>query len=35
MFEKKNIILKRLNNIKEPIILEFGVNRGGSTNFFF
>ena len=35
MFEKKNIILKRLNNIKDPIILEFGVNRGGSTNFFF
>jgi len=35
MFEKKNIILERLNNIKNPIILEFGVNRGGSTNFFF
>ena len=35
MFEKKNIILERLNNIKNPIILEFWVNRGGSTNFFF
>jgi predicted O-methyltransferase YrrM len=35
MFDKKEIILKRLNNIKNPVILELGVNRGRSTKIFF
>ena len=35
MFDKKNIILKRLSDIKNPVILELGVNRGRSTKIFF
>ncbi len=32
--EKNDYIKDKLYNFKNPIILEFGVNRGGSTKFF-
>jgi len=35
MFDKNKIIKEKLDTISNPTIFELGVNRGGSTNFFF
>ena len=35
MFDKNKIIEKKIKKIKNPTILELGVNRGRSTKRFF
>ena len=35
MFDKNKIIKEKLDTISNPTIFELGVNRGGSTKFFF